>query len=109
MARKHHDRVRADANSQSSNECIEKESRSYVRKHGIMKIALWSVCFAITGKHPIPFKWVDTSKGDDNNNPNYRSRLVVREIKGSQQARGPTSGAGPFQQHATPGFIHFYA
>ena len=31
------------------------------------------------GKPPISVKWVDVNKGDDLN-PNYRSRLVAREI-----------------------------
>ena len=39
-----------------------------------------SQCFDETGKPPIPLKWVDTNKGDVER-PNYRSRLVVREIK----------------------------
>ena len=33
-----------------------------------------------TGKDPITVKWIDTNKGDDEN-PNYRSRLVAREIR----------------------------
>ena len=33
-----------------------------------------------TGRPPIKLKWVDTNKGDDAR-PNYRSRLVVKEIK----------------------------
>ena len=36
--------------------------------------------FARAGKAPISVKWVDTNKGDDEN-PNYRSRLVAREIR----------------------------
>ena len=32
------------------------------------------------GKAPITVKWVDVNKGDDSN-PNYRSRLVAREIR----------------------------
>jgi hypothetical protein len=36
--------------------------------------------FRRTGKKPITVKWIDTNKGDDEN-PNYRSRLVAREIR----------------------------
>ena len=36
-----------------------------------------------TGKKPISVRWVDVNKGDDRN-PEYRSRLVVREVKRSQ-------------------------
>ena len=33
-----------------------------------------------SGKSPISVRWVDTSKGDELN-PNYRSRLVARQMK----------------------------
>ncbi len=36
--------------------------------------------FRITGKAPISVRWVDVDKGDDDS-PNYRSRLVAREIR----------------------------
>ena len=35
---------------------------------------------ARTGKAPITVRWIDTNKGDDDV-PNYRSRLVAREIR----------------------------
>ena len=43
------------------------------------------------GKPPISVKWVDVNKGDDLN-PNYRSRLVAREIrrKGEDSIFAPT-------------------
>ena len=33
-----------------------------------------------TGKKPITVRWVDVNEGDDRN-PEYRSRLVVREVR----------------------------
>ena len=39
-----------------------------------------SEAFQHTGKPPITVKWVDVNKGDDQE-PNYRSRLVAREIR----------------------------
>ena len=36
--------------------------------------------FQRTGKRPITVKWIDVNKGDDEA-PNYRSRLVAREIR----------------------------
>ena len=36
-------------------------------------------CFEETGKAPITVRWIDINKGDQEN-PNYRSRLVAREI-----------------------------
>ena len=39
-----------------------------------------SECFEVTGKAPIGVRWVDINKGDDQS-PEYRSRLVAKEIK----------------------------
>ena len=36
--------------------------------------------FAKTGKPPISVRWVDVNKGDEHE-PNYRSRLVARQLK----------------------------
>ena len=36
-------------------------------------------CYERTGKAPISTRWIDINKGDQEN-PNYRSRLVAREI-----------------------------
>ena len=35
---------------------------------------------AVTGRNPISVRWVDVNKGDDLE-PNYRSRLVARQMK----------------------------
>ena len=43
-----------------------------------------SECVRVAGKRPIGSKWIDINKGDVSN-PNYRSRLVAKEIK-----RGPS-------------------
>ena len=37
-------------------------------------------CWQKTGKGPITLKWIDRNKGD-REHPNYRSRIVVREVK----------------------------
>ena len=37
-------------------------------------------CTRMTGKGPIGSRWIDINKGDATN-PNYRSRLVAKEIK----------------------------
>ena len=39
-----------------------------------------SECWATTGKKPVGVKWIDINKGDENH-PEYRSRLVAKEIK----------------------------
>ena len=36
-------------------------------------------CLGKTGKQPISVRWIDINKGDQES-PNYRSRLVAREI-----------------------------
>ena len=37
-------------------------------------------CLEVTGKKPMPIRWVDTNKGDDEN-PEYRSRIVAKDLK----------------------------
>eukprot|EP00972_Heterocapsa_arctica_P022818 3358431-Heterocapsa_arctica.AAC.1 len=37
-------------------------------------------CREETGKAPTSLRWIDTNKGDDQS-PEHRSRLVVRELK----------------------------
>ena len=37
-------------------------------------------CLRVTGKQPVKLRWIDVSKGDDTC-PNYRSRIVAKEIK----------------------------
>ena len=46
----------------------------------------------VTGKQPIGCRWIDTDKGDDDN-PEYRSRLVAKEIK--REARDEMFAAMP--------------
>ena len=43
----------------------------------------------VTGKKPMPIRWVDTNKGDDEN-PEYRSRIVAKDLKAK---RDPNMGA----------------
>ena len=57
-----------------------KEELDWVKKQGVYTVVDENTCWKETGKAPITLKWVDTNKGDDEKK-NYRSRLVVREIK----------------------------
>jgi hypothetical protein len=41
-------------------------------------------CFEETGKPPIKTRWLDTNKGDPSH-PNFRSRLVVKDIKAAKR------------------------
>ena len=43
------------------------------------------MCYAETGRPRITLKWVDRNKGNQENE-NYRSRLIVRELKPQGQA-----------------------
>ena len=52
-----------------------------ILSHGVWSKCPVSECMRVTGKLPVGTRWVDINKGDDQN-PNYRSRLVGREFKG---------------------------
>ncbi len=52
----------------------------YVASKGVWEKRPRSEALARTGRAPITVRWVDTNKGDDDH-PNYRSRLVAREIR----------------------------
>ena len=54
------------------------ELRYFITKHVWKKVPRGEA-LAAQGKPPITVKWIDTNKGDDDN-PNYRSRLVAREV-----------------------------
>jgi hypothetical protein len=49
-------------------------------KHGVYEKVPISECIQRTGKKPLKVRWVDINKGDDVT-PEYRSRLVAKEIK----------------------------
>ena len=50
------------------------------KKYGAYEKRPIKECWEKTGKAPIGVKWVDTNKGDAVN-PEYRCRLVAKEIK----------------------------
>ena len=47
-----------------------------------------------TGRPPITVRWVDVNKGDDMN-PNYRSRLVARQLKARDMSGKSYFAAAP--------------
>ena len=55
------------------------EEIDYVHKMKLYEKVPKSECYRKTGKAPITLRWIDINKGD-HNSPNYRSRLVAREI-----------------------------
>jgi hypothetical protein len=57
-----------------------KEEMEEFRKHKVYKKVPIKQCWDETGKGPIGVRWIDINKGDADN-PEYRSRLVAKEIK----------------------------
>ena len=60
------------------------EELGWVHKQKIYAPVDEAECWANTGRPPISLKWVDRNKGDSVKE-NYRSRLVVREVKKAGQ------------------------
>ncbi|CAE7443546.1 unnamed protein product [Symbiodinium sp. CCMP2592] len=58
---------------------------AWVKKQGVYEKVDDSICWSETGRPPITLKWVDCNKGEDVKD-NFRSRLVVREVKSQGQA-----------------------
>ena len=54
------------------------------KQHSVYTKCPRAQAFAITGKAPIGVRWVIHNKGDEQN-PNYRSRLVGRELNLSKR------------------------
>ena len=61
-------------------ELARRKELDYFRDKGVWVKRPRAEAMARTGKRPISIKWIDVNKGDDDN-PNYRSRLVAREIR----------------------------
>ena len=55
------------------------EEIDYVRKIGLYTKVSIDECYQKNGKAPIIVRWMDVNEGDSTN-PNYRWRLVAREI-----------------------------
>ena len=63
----------------------------YFRSKGVWDMRRVQEAWSKTGRPPISVRWVEVNKGDDEH-PNYRSRLVAREIRmaGSDSIFAPT-------------------
>jgi hypothetical protein len=55
----------------------------YLKKQAVYEKRPTSEAFKVTGRKPIPVRWLDTDKGDPTK-PNFRSRLVVKDIKAAK-------------------------
>ena len=56
----------------------------YFEQKGVWRLVPAEEAKRVTGKPAITVRWVHTNKGDDDN-PNVRSRLVARQIRGAGQ------------------------
>ena len=61
-------------------EAARKKELEYFAEKCVWRLRPRSEAYERMGKPPITVKWVDVNKGDDDV-PNYRSRLVAREIR----------------------------
>lgn len=57
-----------------------REEMEYVRGRKIYTKVPIQRCFEATGRQPVTLRWVDVNKGSEEM-PNYRSRLVARELR----------------------------
>ena len=55
----------------------------YLKKQNVYEKRPLSEAFQVTGRRPIAVRWLDTDKGDPTK-PNFRSRLVVKDIKAAK-------------------------
>ena len=55
----------------------------YLKKQAVYEKRPTSEAFKVLGRKPIPVRWLDTDKGDPTK-PNFRSRLVVKDIKAAK-------------------------
>merc|ERR1712026_301738 len=76
-------------------EKARKEEIEFFQKQGVYEKVLRTVCYSRTGKAPVKVRWVDVNKGDEQN-PEYRSRLVAMEFKTDSSAEW-FSGTPPLE------------
>ena len=71
------------------------EEIDYVNKMRLYDKVPISECKGVTGKSPVTVRWVDINKGDQLQ-PNYRSRLVAREIN-THKREDPFAATPPLE------------
>eukprot|EP00435_Cladocopium_sp_Y103_P052687 s1304_g16.t1 len=55
----------------------------YLKKQAVYEKRPISEAYKVTGRRPIPVRWLDTDKGNPTK-PNFRSRVVVKDIKAAK-------------------------
>ena len=77
-------KYRDDLSGQVLKDSLVEEARTtellYFHSKGVWLKVPKSSARAQTGRPPVTVRWVDVNKGDEQN-PNYRSRLVARQLK----------------------------
>ena len=74
------DEVSGKALETSRVQAARAEELEFARRYGVWTLAPTRECWESTGKGPIGCRWIDIDKGDSNK-PNYRSRLVIQEVR----------------------------
>ena len=72
-----------------------KDEIKFFQKQGVYEKVKRAVCYGRTGRAPVKVRWVDVNKGDEQN-PDYRSRLVAMEFKTDSSAEW-FSGTPPLE------------
>ena len=75
-----HDEITGKMLPKSSVIAARLEEMRQVHEHKVYEKVPIEECWSKTGKNPIKTRWLDINKGDEDN-PEYRSRLVAKEIK----------------------------
>ena len=73
-------------------QAARREELDWVKKEKIYTKVPLAQCRQRTGKQPLDTCWIDNNKGDDER-PNYRSRVVVRDIKARKKVADQPPGS----------------
>jgi len=86
-------------------QAARQEELTWIKQEKIYTKVPLRQCKQRTGKQPLDTRWIDHNKGDDKR-PNYRSRMVVREIKARKKLAEQLPGSQLFS--ATPPVETFF-
>ena len=82
-------RFHDDLTKQALKDALVKEARAkeslYFHSKGVWVTVPKKAARTQTGRNPVSVRWVDVNKGDEQN-PNYRSRLVARQLKATDHS-----------------------
>ena len=64
------------------------EELAAIKSYKVYEKHLIKECLEVTGKKPMPIRWVDTNRGDDEN-LEYHSRTVAKDLKAKRDPNMP--------------------